>query len=79
MTVRWQESRETDIMITIRLWSYPNFPETSFKVSRSDTKAYLVECYCSKNPGLCPDRVSLKYVLDKETRETQMVMTADGK
>ena len=43
MTVRWQESLETDIMITIRLSSHPNFPETSFKSSLSDTKVYLVE------------------------------------
>jgi len=73
MAVRWQESREKDIMITIRLSSHPNFPDTSFKASLRDTTAYLVECYCCKNPGLRPDFVSLKYVLDKETRETRMV------
>ena len=75
MAARWQENRETEIRITIRLASHPNFPETSFKASLSDTKTNLVECYCTKNPGLRPDRVSLRYVLDKESsmRETQMV------
>ena len=78
MTVRWPESREKDIMITISLSSHPNFPETSFKASLSDTKAYLVECYCCKNPGLHTDRVILKYVLDKLTREAQMVRNLQG-
>jgi hypothetical protein len=68
-------------MITIRLVSSLLFgqhnenclPGISFKAKLSVTKEEIVDTFCSNHRGLRPDKVNLRYVLDKETRATQMV------
>ena len=49
------------------------FPAISFKAKLSATKTAIVDTFCSKHRGLRRDKVDLRYVLDKETRATQMV------